>query len=152
MSCLGPPMKALSCLDPVKHILETISYWILPGHSIWFFLVCWCLDSLCNVLQMLSALSSGWSNVAISTVTELWLVVCGTDANLFFQEDLLCSSTFPLAVQISLSAVLGNTNKTLPQDYVLSCSQPDFFIHFISLCVQKNRVSNRFFITLSTQT
>lgn len=58
---------------------------------------------------------------------------------------------FPLAAQISLSLMLANSNKILPQYFVLNCSQPDFF-HFISLCVQKDRVSNRVFITLSPQT
>lgn len=111
---------------------------------------CWCLGILCNVFQT-SAFSSGWSPIALSTFTELWLVIYGEDSNLFFQKQLPCSSTFSPCCS-DLSLMLGNSNKILPQYFVLSCSQPDFFIHFISLCVQKDRISNRFFTTLSLQT
>lgn len=112
---------------------------------------CWCLGILCNVFQTSSAFSSGWSPIVVSTFTELWLVIYGEDSNLFFQKQLPCSSTFSPCCS-DLSLMLGNSNKILPQYFVLSCRQPDFFIHFISLCVQKDRISNRFFTTLSLQT
>lgn len=89
------------------------------------------------------------------------LLVHSQSSGLIFLEKTLTFSSkssynaqvlFPLAAQISLSLMLGNSNKTFPQYFVLNCSQPDFFIRFISLCVQKDRISNRVFITLSPQT
>lgn len=140
---VSQPFRGLVQLNTfLKCCLE----WILPGHGVYFLLLCWCWGILYNVFQKSSPLSSGWSPAAISTFTEPWLVC-------FFQKQLPCSSTFfPFAARKSLSLRLRNSNKIFPQYFVLSYSQPDFFIHFIILCVQKDHGSNRFVVTLSPQT
>lgn len=127
--------------QPLKGPLELI----LPGHDMWFF-PCVLLSgySLQNVLDIIYFLLE----------KTLLPLVRSQSSGLLFTKDTLTfpskSSSHtqvlaPLAAQINLPLILGKSNKIFPQCSVFNRSQPNFFICFISICVQKDCISNKEF-------
>lgn len=124
---------------------------MLADHGMWFF-PC--------------VLVSGYSLQNVSDIIRFtsWKKLClvhSQSSGLLFTEQTLTfpsKSSYhaqvlvPLAAQINLSLILGNSNKIFPLCSALNCSQPNFFIRFISLCVQKDCINNKGFIALSPQT
>lgn len=113
--------------------LARLWHLVLPGVLIWVFF------AMCFRRHLLYPLDEA-----------LLLLVHSQSSGLLFMEKTLTFSSksgchaqvlFPLAAWVSLSLMLGNSNKIFPQYFVLNCSQPDFFIHFISLCVHKDCIS-----------
>lgn len=109
------------------------------------FPVCWCLGILCKMFQTSSALL---------LEEALFPSVHSQSSGLLFTKEPLTfpsKSSYhtqvlvPLAAQINLPLILGNSNKIFPQCSVLNRSQPNLFICFISLCLQKDCISNKGF-------